>query len=62
MREILRLKQLTERLPLTKHQVYHLIRRSDHPLPYRKIGKTLLFDWSRVEAWFQSLPGKDVEE
>lgn len=48
-------------LPFTKHQVYKAIRRHDHPLPFKKSGKRLLFDEERVLRWFDSLPGRDCE-
>jgi predicted DNA-binding transcriptional regulator AlpA len=58
-REIVNLEDLCKRLPLTKHQVYKLVRDPVHPLPYRKCGKRLLFDVSKVYQWFDSLPGAD---
>ena len=59
MRQIVDIKGLTHILPMTENQLYKAIRRSDYPLPYKKVGKKLLFDLERVFAWFDSLPGKD---
>jgi hypothetical protein len=58
-RQILRIKKAAEALDLTDHQVRKLIRRKVDPLPYRKIGKTLLFDMERVFKWFDAQPGRD---
>jgi len=59
-RQIVDLDGLTERIPLTKPAVYHAIKRREHPLPYKKMGKKLLFDLEKVYKWFDSLPGKDL--
>lgn len=58
-RQIVDLDGLMERMPLTKWQVYKKIRDMEHPLPYRKAGKRLLFDMERVYKWFDGLPGRD---
>jgi predicted DNA-binding transcriptional regulator AlpA len=58
-RQIVKLKDLPQFLPLTVNQVYKLIRRQDNPLPFKKCGKLILFDLERVYKWFDSLPGRD---
>ena len=58
-RQIVDLKGLREHFPFTDHQVYKYTHRSDHPLPFKKVGKKLLFDLERVFKWFDDLPGKD---
>lgn len=61
-RQIVDIKGLTEILPFTTHQIYKAVRAAEHPLPYKKHGKRLLFDVERVFKWFDGLPGKDNEE
>jgi predicted DNA-binding transcriptional regulator AlpA len=58
-RQIVNIKGLAKLYPFTENQIYKLIRRDQYPLPYKKLGKRLLFDIERVEKWFDSLPGKD---
>jgi hypothetical protein len=58
-RQIVKLKDLPQFLPLTEHQVRKLIRRTVDPLPFKKCGKLILFDLERVYKWFDSLPGRD---
>jgi len=58
-RLILDIEGLSKQLPLTINQIYKAVRRADYPLPHKKLGKKLLFDWERVMVWFDSLPGKD---
>jgi hypothetical protein len=61
-REILDVEGIARRLCLTKSQVYHLVRRKDDPLPYRKCGKQLRFSVDRVWRWFDRQPGTDGED
>ena len=58
-RQIVDIQGLTEHLPLTVNQIYKAIRRPEHPLPFKKCGKRLLFDVERVYRWFDDLPGRD---
>jgi hypothetical protein len=58
-RIILDIEGLSKQLPMTRNQLYKACKRPDYPLPYKKLGKKLMFDWERVLAWFDSLPGKD---
>jgi hypothetical protein len=59
MRQILDIQGLTKHLPFTVNQIYKLTKRQDYPLPYKKVGKKLLFDLERVYRWLDSLPGRD---
>lgn len=59
-RQIVDINGLSEKLPLTTHQIYKLTRHPKHPIPYKKAGKRLLFDMDRVFKWFDSLPGRDL--
>jgi hypothetical protein len=59
MRQITDIDGLSKILPMTVNQLYKAIRRADYPLPYKKVGKKLLFDVDRVFQWYDSLPGKD---
>jgi len=59
MRQIVDLKGLEEKTPFTKHQIYKLVKRSENPLPHKKVGVKLYFDLEKIERWFDSLPGKD---
>ena len=59
-RQIVNVQGLTKHLPLTTNQIYKLIKHREHPLPYKKIGKRLLFDLERVYKWFDHLPGQDT--
>ena len=64
-RQIVDIQGLTGILPLTVHQIYKAIKHQEHPLPYRKLGKRLMFDVEKVYRWFDSLPGvdnNDIEE
>jgi len=62
-RQIVDIDELSKLFPFTKSQIYKLIRHTDHPLPYKKAGKRLLFDVGSVLNWFDNLPDKnnDVE-
>ncbi len=60
MRQIVDIEGLEKILPLTRNQLYKLVRRSDYPLPYKKIGKKLMFDVEKIYRWYDSLPGQDV--
>jgi len=62
MREILRIDEVAARLSLTKSQIYHLLRHPEHPLPHKKAGKVILMDWQKILAWYDGLPGRDLEE
>jgi len=59
-RQIVDIKGLTERLPLSVHQIYKATRHPHYPLPHKKLGKRLMFDLEKVWRWFDSLPGKDT--
>ena len=61
-REIVDIKGLADRLPLSTHQIYKAIRHPEYPLPHKKFGKRLLFDLAKVWRWFDRLPGRDDEE
>jgi len=58
-RQIVDIKGLTERLPLSVHQIYKGTKHPKNPIPHKKFGKRLLFDLEKVWRWFDSLPGKD---
>ena len=58
-RRIVDIDGLTRILPLTKNQIYRLIKQPVHPIPFKKCNKRLMFDVESVFRWFDSLPGKD---
>lgn len=60
-RQIVDLKGLSERLPLSTHQIYKGIKHATNPIPHKKFGKRLLFDLEKVWRWFDGLPGRDVD-
>ena len=37
--------------PISRRTLANFMQRSDNPLPYRKIGRQLRFDKSKVSAW-----------
>jgi hypothetical protein len=59
-RQIIDVNELSERLPMSKNQIYVAIKNPENPLPYKKFGKRLYFDLERVYLWFDSLPGRDL--
>lgn len=58
-RQYLNVDEVAALFRLTKAQVYHLVRRPVNPLPYRKMGKQLRFDLTKLHGWFDCLPGRD---
>lgn len=60
-RQYVDIEGLARILPLTRHAIYHATKRREHPLPFKKMGRKLLFDVERVHKWFDRLPGKDSE-
>ena len=60
-RQIVDIKGLAEmsEFPWSEHEIRKLIKRSDHPLPWKRIGKKYYFDLERVWKWFDRLPGRD---
>ncbi len=62
MREIRDVEGCGAALSLTRHQVYHLVRRPVDPLPCKKLGKQLRFDMEKVWKWFDRQPGRDGDD
>ena len=58
-RQVEDIEGVAERLRLTKHQVYKLVRRPTDPLPHKRIGRCLRFDLDAVFRWFDRQPGRD---
>jgi predicted DNA-binding transcriptional regulator AlpA len=58
-RQAVRVRRVAEILDLTENQIYKLVRRREDPLPFKKIGKVLLFDTQKVWKWFDRQPGRD---
>ncbi|MBP1609666.1 MAG: hypothetical protein H6Q04_1901 [Acidobacteria bacterium] len=54
-RRIVRLRELSDYLPLTEHQIRKLIHRQENPLPFKKAGKLILFDLEKVYRRFDEL-------
>jgi len=50
-RRWLTLEQLLEVLPLKRSRVYYLTHTQQ--IPFRKVGRTLLFDLAEIEKWLE---------
>lgn len=61
-RQITDIEGIGAQFKLSRHQVYKLVRRSNDPLPYKKIGKHLRFDVEKCLKWFDRQPGIDGED
>jgi predicted DNA-binding transcriptional regulator AlpA len=48
-RRWLNLEQLLSVLPLKKSRIYYLVH--TNPIPYRHIGRTLIFDYDEIASW-----------
>lgn len=46
----------------SKHQIYKLARRPVDPLPAKRIGKHLRFDFEKCWKWFDRQPGNGGED
>ena len=47
------LDQLLEIVPLKRSRVYYLVHTNQ--IPHLKVGRSLLFDVDKIEAWLSSL-------
>lgn len=50
-RRWLTLEQLMEVLPLKRSRIYYLTHTQQ--IPFRKVGRTLLFDLAEIEKWLE---------
>ena len=58
-RKILDIDGLMDHLPFTKNQIYKAVHHRENPLPYKKLGRRLLFDLEKVLTWYDGPPGTD---
>ncbi|MBI3664352.1 MAG: helix-turn-helix domain-containing protein [Acidobacteria bacterium] len=50
-RRWLTLEQLLEVLPLKRSRIYYLTH--TRQIPFRKVGRTLLFDFAEIQKWLE---------
>jgi prophage regulatory protein len=53
----LRLRQVQERVPLSRAQIYRLIAEGDFPAPFRLSARTSAWDADEISEWLQQRRG-----